>query len=99
MKKGSRVKIAAERIGGMTMHYSGELGTVISPNVRTNNGQCYWVKLDNGEKRSFLEGYLIPVSDYITLDQVIQAKRAVDKAQRGWVELLSAYQLQEASKK
>lgn len=104
MKNGTRVKI------GDNAHFSGMRGTVRDPSWKTDRGQCYNVELDNGEIRSFLYTYLIELveveesqvvkeMDYITLDQVIQAKRAVDKAQRDWIELLSAYQLQEASKK
>lgn len=96
MKKGTRVKVVNENA-----HFSGMLGTVDSPSWKTNQGQCYNINLDNGETRSFHEDYLSEVvvkTKLITLEQVSEAKKKVDKAQQDFVELLSLYQVQEASK-
>jgi len=67
---------------------------------------CWYIIHEDGKRGAISEMYLEPYEPYepyepiasITLEQVVAAKNVVDKAQKMFVELLSKYQLQEASK-
>lgn len=61
---------------------------------------CWYVVSEEGKRTSCSEKYLVlhVEPEKITLEQVVAAKNVVDKAQKMFIELLSKYQLQEASK-
>lgn len=75
---------------------------------------CWWIQLDGEGKKSYSEIYLEPrmterpnkpeavvaeeIADYITLEQVCQARDVMEKAKDDWLELLNKYSLQEAKR-
>jgi len=97
-KAGDFVKILADK-----EHIIDRVGTVVKIekyNCMWDGQHCWLVVHEDGKRNSLSEMYLEPCDPPapITLEQVIAAKNVVDKAQKMFVELLSKYQLQEASK-
>ncbi|WCO82038.1 hypothetical protein vBPpSSYP_56 [Pseudomonas phage vB_PpS_SYP] len=96
------VQIVAPKSAGVNR--TGQQGTIEQYNTTVDGFLCYWVRFENGERGSYSTQWLVPVNELgkqkepLTLQDVIVAKKAVDDAQKVFVQLLSDYQLQEALK-
>lgn len=95
MKDGTRVKIN----GDSTVYFNDEYGVIDGKSIRSSHGQCYYVKLDNGARRSYSSAYLVEETKAaISFEDVRLAQKQYEEAKAQFLKVLSDYQIQESGK-